>query len=1283
VPQLFHLALGDVRVQGELHVEIRGRLLPLQAHDAASLRAAASDHPTLAMLPEAARASFTHFAQVDDDALPADSLTWIRVVVPAPDGIHLHQIVRTGLHVPPAFVRAHARRRLARLGRLGHPHLAHLGLAGDLGDDEAAVEAYVAAQTLVDEFSTATSLAMHHPLLANTQPSTTIVVREDHVAPDPRENPVQYNALKALARTIDEFPGDEWSPRIPCIDQNGEQMRAEFDIVDEDGKVVIKDGQAMYTNDVVDPVLQSSLPVVSGALRTSADDSLLQNKLWAVDPGEPVVERDKDVGGEPWAVVDALQAELFRWTADLRTRRFGLKVLADTISVDEADKLTVGIDNIYSRTLYAYFRRIGEDGKPFGALEAVRSIGAVNTIMGIPMPTDPVMLQMDLQKQSGVELVFGTLGTSDWSGEPSTYGALLTGLWQYGVPGLFMIAGAVITSTETFNKIVNDEQLRAAALAIAFAVLGGALPTASALINTKFVMITFASTVIGMLVKKGLEKLAAWVVARIGASQFAQAAGPVGWIFKLIQAGLQFSQIAITTGEVLSSPATIRAEVRRSLDVTLTLLPDPRHGESGRPETAVWPALAQRYLATLRYRNGTAFTQAGTMPAVTNSDPILIRFDNVPAGGEFTITAGVYSESGWLAGSWASEWIAAKPNRSHELALGEKRITENLVPLGGGTQYRYKESVLTSGGDYVWEARKTPPALTTSALDCGGGGTLCAIDGITISNTAQQVGYAFRASGQHLPPDEPRTPRSDAQLHALRNISVLAKPGSRRKAGEIGFTRQPVLAYSPYDPSPGKIDDRNFVLDPRGGGLHVRKVALDDGSQGFGFDRGDLPSWGRFPLDHVDAMVVHPDNALVAVSFQTSKMMILQIPDQPESDDKAREAVLVSGEGVRQGLMQGPVALAVAPDGRILVLETRNRRIQAFDVKGNAVASFSPREALFPISGARIGAELDGGKIPPEFEAALQARSLSRIFTLDPILAAHLDEGKLQPENDPVIEAFSLAGWVLAYDPEHMGDRKLSAYVRVDAPGERWRLIDPGRDRAYTIVREGARLVVFRLVTQFRIEVLAPDARWQIVDTETAESYAVARTGESTFEVRSRLAFAPLRAETESVVYLDLGVESQGYVYVLSRTGDGTKPTDYRLDIYGPDGSFVSRTPDGKVTKDPQNVVAAKIAVGIWRDVYGVTFETMRGPWDSPEPVIAHWIPTPPLFSFDLALSKALDENNISAVADAFAAKGEPLSKDAFVTTESSAGAWVVKDRTRVFNIYRSGDGLPVYAIPG
>ncbi|HZW53657.1 MAG TPA: hypothetical protein VFF00_06465 [Candidatus Elarobacter sp.] len=1271
-----------MRDTASLQLEIGGRRLPLREHDRATLRSATRALGTFAVLPQPARERFTHFVDLDEVPLPADAVCWPRLVLPPREDVPLQRLVRTALYVPPRFVRAHAERTFARRARLAHAHLAHLGLEDEL-PEEWAIDAFAGAQLLVDDFSTAVAVTMHHPEIASSQPATAEIVRDDHVAPDPRTNPGQYNAVRALARVIEEQPDDEWTPTIPCIDQNGEPMRAEFDIRDEDGKVVIASGQAMYTYDLTDRTVRAATPVVNGAKRTAFDDYSLQNEVWSIAPGRPVVAHEQPAADPLPQVVKAVKTDDgFRWALDMRTRRYGLLFVESSIK-SEKDAVSIGLDNLYLRTLYAYSQLLDDKLKPVGERKSLGSIGAVNTIMGIPMPTDPTVFRIPLDGRPGVELIVGTLGTSDWDGLPSTYGALLTGLWQYGVPGLFMVAGAYITSTKTYNKIVNDKDLLAAALAIAFPIVSGGLATGLALANTKKVLISFADTVIGMLVKKGLEQLALWVVARVGASQFANAAGPVGWIFKLIQGGLQFADILITTGEVLSSPATIRARLTRSLDVVAVLKPDPKHGESGRPETAVWPALAQRYLATLRYENGTTFTQSGAMPNVTNSDPVELAFYDVPGGGRFTLSFGVYSDSGWLAGRWASPVTEAKPTpgQGSTLDLGEHRITEILVPLGGATQYRYKESVLVKDGAYRWEARANPPSATTGALDCGDAGTLCTVHGITISNTAQQIGYTYRASGQHVPADDVKAPRSDAQLYRLRNLSVLADPGSRRKVSEIGFTEQPSLGYSPYDGEPGKFDVRNYVLDPRGGGMHVRRVALDDGSHGFGFDRA-LPSWGRFPVSHVDALIVHPDNALVGVSWRDSKLMILDLPSEPVKDEDARDAVILSGEGVRQGLMQGPAALAVAPDGRILVLETRNRRIQAFDVKGNAVASFMPRSALFRMTGGWIAGELDGRILPEPFNEALRRAALSRIFYLPERFVAHLDGGALWPADDPVIAAFAEENWALSFDPENMEDRAVSAYIIVDVPGRDWTIVDNGRQRAYRIRNESGVLAVYRTVAQYRIHVVTIGARWEIVDEQTADTYEVVPVGTSEYEVRSRLSFFPLADETEDVVYLDLGVEAQGYTYVLSHTGDGTRTTDFRLDIYAPDGSFVSRTPDRNVTRTPQNVVAAKIAVGIWRDVYGVTYEAMRGLDDAPEPVIAHWVPTPPLFSLPLSSAKDLDDRNISAVADAFAKAGYPLSKDAFISVLSSAGAWEIKEGPDLYHVYRSADQLPVYTIP-
>ena len=52
----------------------------------------------------------------------------------------------------------------------------------------------------------------------------------------------------------------------------------------------------------------------------------------------------------------------------------------------------------------------------------------------------------------------------------------------------------------------------------------------------------------------------------------------------------------------------------------------------------------------------------------------------------------------------------------------------------------------------------------------------------------------------------------------------------------------------------------------------------------------------------------------------------------------------------------------------------------------------------------------------------------------------------------------------------------------------------------------------------------------------------------------------PQTEDGAPVSYLALEVEPLGFMYVLSYLGTGTAPANYRLDIYDPDGAFVSRT---------------------------------------------------------------------------------------------------------------------------
>ena len=94
-----------------------------------------------------------------------------------------------------------------------------------------------------------------------------------------------------------------------------------------------------------------------------------------------------------------------------------------------------------------------------------------------------------------------------------------------------------------------------------------------------------------------------------------------------------------------------------------------------------------------------------------------------------------------------------------------------------------------------------------------------------------------------------------------------------------------------------------------------------------------------------------------------------------------------------------------------------------------------------------------------------------------------------------------------------------------------------------------------------------------------------------------------------NVHYLDTGVETKGFVYVLSYEGTGSATSDYHLDIYSPDGTWLSRTPEN--AGDP-GVNGARIVVDQWRNLYTLNYEAILGPNNRTEPSVSTWIPSTP-----------------------------------------------------------------------
>jgi hypothetical protein len=1283
----FHVDLAHLKNHAGLKFAIGARTFDLEPHTERTIAQARSTHPAFQIMPGMAR-RFTHFVDVRLSEFPEHQIRWTRVVRPHSDpSVFIPEIVLMGLYCPDIYMRGYYARKLAANPRYRPAKMAFYGLKRAPGDYDAALNGFLAAHHTLTAFDTAAGLVFHHPELANGQPYYATTIVNDHIAPSPDEDPDQYNAIVALQSVITNPTNQPWSPTITCKDKDGNPLNAAYSFGE------IPEGAQLYTNTLTDATVQASLTPIAGAKRSAYDDVSLQNQTWSVQAGRSTVKVKRDVPGKGGAKTrrrKTATAPRFKWTVNEDTPSHGLSPDSSSITIDDNDSFSIDVSNTYLRTLYAYYQLLDENGTPSSSKTKIGPISAVNTIMGIPMPTDPTTLKFDLNKAPSVKLLFGGLGTSDWDGDVSPKGGILTGLWQYGIPILFFIAGATLSDTQPLNKMT--QLLSAAALKDGEAMAGNFAGLGAGTINTRSMMFVFADAIVGLIVGQGMAALGTYVVGQCGAGVAEGALGPVGIAFKLLAAGVDLAEVLTTTGEILSCPATLKVTVTRTIDVKLTLHPDPAHGEAGNPASAVWPALAQTYLATLQYKDGTTRQITGTMLPTTNNQPLALLFSGVPAGGQFRLLAGVYSQSGWLAGSWQSDWMKAEANHDDDtLVLPDASIKENLVPLTGDTQYIYKESIAYQNGDYVWEVGK-PPTATVTSLDPGPNGTLAELTGITLNNSAFQIGYGWRASGQNIPADDPNTPPTNEQLYSVQNLSVLAAPGSRLKFSQIGFVLPPSISYSP-SVNNTQIDQTNFILDPRGGTSNLRRVTLDNqdgGPTDFGLTAPDLKSWGSFPTTDLDAIAVHPTSRLVvAVSWKQHKMMLLSLPPEALPDTDAPVAVIVSGEGVRQGLMKGPKAITIAVDGRILVLESLNERIQAFDTKGNPVPSFVQRPKLFSLALDEVATDFDAGKMPAAVQRAMQDQAVTFLFELPNLFVAQLDSGVLQPAQDPLVGFFSTAGVVLTYNPNEMGDHTVSSYVTVVDPGKSWTVTDPIQNFAYQITNQGGTIDVFRILTQTSVHTIQAGHSWILTDTSGANTWLIQPTfaDPARVDLFAYLSYTPLYnpARRTDISYLDMATEAQGYIYVQSYAGDGSQAARYNLDVYAPDGTFLFRSPNPSQAGVPQYLAAARIAVDVWRNLYALNYALLDKPaGERPEPSISHWMPTPPLFSLPLSAQPDFDSRNIAAVIQSFAANQITLSPtQTFITVKSDAGYYQVQDPSMpaLYDVFRSGDALQVYSI--
>jgi hypothetical protein len=1361
----FHLDLSHVADGQQREYWVKGYRSKhsVRAHTPQTLAQARQQNTALAAMPEDQLARFTHYAE--DVVVSQEAPHHVRVHY-RDDDSPLPPLVAMTIHVP-RHARVAARTTTPALGKIAENALVPNATLAAFGVPEATLEMTLDADQLMTPIETAKSILFHHPELASLDSHTAAIVI-DTIA---NTGGIHDFAL-ALSSQGPATPKGGWATITTCTDEGGQP----------------------YTYNPNGPWTNAGKPVshyklsdltagaagqgpLCEAIRKTKDDLRLRNTKWQVNVGQPAATQAPGIAPPRAAATgvfgEAAGTDGYNFTLNNKTPGHGVDVPRDLLAFDNGT-FSIAAKNTYLRTLSVYVRFRDDAGNvltnvggfqgiwggvldhPSSGKYFLGTVSAVNAVMGVPTPTDPTKFSFAWpEKASEAELLLGGIGKSDWDGDVAVVGAVATGIFQYAVPVLFLAAGAIISTTGWYKSLVADKDLMLALKAAAAFVFAGYEGYEWAEDGMKKALGTLADKISGILVDVAVEKLAAWVFTQIAVAEVEDAIPFVGWVARVVNMAITGAQIAETSFEVHSSPATYSVEVKRQLQMQLTVHPDPTHGRT--PQDAIWPTEADHWVAIVQYKDGTNYQQTGALPVGAHAgDPLVTTFTDLPAGSQLQVIFGVYSDTDWLAGRWQSAWVDAVLAQNQSQLAIEGSIQENLVPLTAQTQYRYKQK---SSWDpqrrtHVWHVGDQPTPVAGDLSCANTGNNVCALADITLNDKAYMLGYCWSASGQNYPgPGCSET----GQSWSFANISTLADPSTGYKFSECGFSDQPFIVYDQFGPAPlltlpsevqSDLDARNvskaiqdafaaanypitnsqgntdpsitvitpsaewsitvgntilydirrvtdqlqvypwpqppfspnnFYAEPKlvNGAVNyfLRQVVLDETTP-FGVGQPNRKTFGYFTIPHMDAFAVHPNGYVIAASWANSTIQTLKLPASPVEDSQAMPALTLGGQGTRQGLMSGPCGLAVTEDGRILILESINQRVQAIDINGNPVHCFDGGVVpnLRPAT-AGITTTLDTGLAPLPLRQAFTnaAVALSSGYRIDAgdtiyLLARNntsfdltlgtgedlstqwtitdttnggvyqvtLESGGALPVKQNSKTLFTLAPGDLhmlrigAVSTDVLNEFKQHGYylpqaadVKVTGNGYR---IDGGvetglaqgtiPDSLRTTLKNDRGITLpstCTVTSSVTVRVLQPGATWLLTDTVSDTSYRITidQNDESRLAVHNWNATMALHNPDPSVTYLDIATEMKGYIYILGHTGGKTpKQTDYFLDIYSPNGAWLSRTPDGTDQK-ATHPNAGKMIVDQWRTMFTLNYEHYQSDHGT-EPSISEWVPNTP-----------------------------------------------------------------------
>jgi len=641
------------------------------------------------------------------------------------------------------------------------------------------------AETIMPPGATGQAIVLNHPELGSVSPGVMDFLKIEYLNPSQNPDMsdlVQYIQNSQPGEGSYTWYNKSWVMWSENADGTGPLVPAKvnIDIEYKDGEKVTdwpkpagKDYQGMPAynlTDQYDPpngnsqnpsVIEAAGPVVRSTLLGTKNDDSLNGLLWTKQNGVTNISSTSVSAPPHSARAAAPRAAAPRAAAaGASAKGFTLKSITSSYGVETyglsfdagAQKLTIPLKNWPSRYLGAYVQFQKEDGEvilrkdipnwpdqvPFPFLEPIMQssnsknyldlLSSGNAVFGIPIP--PLTQVTDLtfpwpQAASSASLLLGGLGCAsgfkDWDTSVDVVGVLGTGLMNYGI-GTIMLLANVYVINPFISGLTGDAKIGFYAIAgvigaSALVVGVGEKDTSfGKLILSKLAGIA-ASAIFGQVAERAIVfvtkqflqaffGLSAEFMAELTAAQAIESVPVAGWAMRVVSIAADIAALAATTIECVLSPATYSFEVLHTMDLQVTVKPDPTHGKDG--FNPIWPAVADHYIIQVKYPSsntqdgGTTYTSAGPMPGADDQN-IVVKFPGIPAGGKIEVVASIYSSTDWLAGTWNSGWVDATPDANDSLAVSGA-IVQLLVPLTSTTTYGHKQTVsYSSKNQHYWQ----------------------------------------------------------------------------------------------------------------------------------------------------------------------------------------------------------------------------------------------------------------------------------------------------------------------------------------------------------------------------------------------------------------------------------------------------------------------------------------------------------------------------------------------------------------------------------------------------